>query len=806
MHSFVHDVRYAVRLLLKSPGFAVVAIVTLALGIGATTTMFSVIDAVLLESAPVRNPQRLVMVWENKFNGSSTNKTNVVGPANYLRWTEQNHSFEDMGAFISFAMNVAVSGQAERVQAGIATPSLFSTLGTRAALGRVFLPEEQEPGKDNVALLSYSYWQQRFGGDPSVIGKDVVLNGNPDKIVGVLPPNFDLFDKVSIWTTLTIRPETRNPGGRYLTVIGRLKPGVTVKQAQADMDVVSAHTRAELASFDAGWGVTLVPFREQLVGSLQRALFILFGAVAFVLLIACANVANLMMARASARHKEIAIRTALGISRSRLIRQLLTESTVLSLGGGLLGILLAYWAIDAVVAMAPAAFPGYVKIGLNLTVLAFTFGIAVITGIVFGILPALRASRTDPQEALKEGGKGSPAHGRQRVRNFLVVAEAATALILLVGAGILMRSFVRLMNVDPGFRSAGVLTMEVSLSGDSYRKDAAVTQYFQEAVARVQRVPGVTAAGAISWLPLAGMGSATDFTLDDRPAPRPGEEPVADVRAITPDYFRAMGIAILRGRTFDPTQDHPDDAIKKIVVNQAMVELYWPGQDPIGKTIHMEWYKNLQAEVVGVVNDIRSSKIEAKSRKPMLYWYVPQFPNGFMTIVARTNGDPKALVGSVKSEIESIDRTIPVAGIRTMDDVVGSAIREPRFTAVLLGIFAALALLLAAIGLYGVLSYSVTQRHHELGIRMALGARPGSVAAMILREGLALTLGGAAIGFIAALVLVRFLSTLVFGVSTHDAVVFGSVPVVVAAVAALACYLPARRATMVDPMVVLRYE
>ncbi|MGH9521509.1 MAG: ABC transporter permease [Terriglobales bacterium] len=806
MHSFLHDLRYAVRLLLKSPGFAVVAIVTLALGIGATTTMFSVIDAVLLESAPVRNPQRLVMVWENKFNGSSTNKTNVVGPANYIRWTEQNHSFDDMGAFISFGMNVSVNGQSERVQAGIATPSLFSTLGTRAALGRVFLPEEQEPGKDNVALLSYSYWQQRFGGDPSVIGKDVVLNGNPDKIVGVLPPNFDLFEKVNIWTTLTIRPATRNSAGRYLTVIGRLKPGVTVTQAQADMDVVSAHTRVELADWDAGWGVTLVPFREQLVGSLKNALYVLFGAVAFVLLIACANVANLMMAKASARHKEIAIRTALGISRSRLVRQLLTESTVLSLAGGLLGVLLAYWAIAAVVAMAPAAFPAYVDIRLNLPVLAFTFAVAVITGILFGLVPALRASRTDPQDALKEGGKGSPAHGRQRLRNALVVLEAATALILLIGAGILMRSFVRLMNVDTGFRSEGVLTMEVSLSGDSYRKDASVSQYFQEAVARVQRVPGVTAAGAISWLPLVGMGSATAFTVDDRPAPKPGDEPVADVRTITADYFRAMGIAVLRGRTFVPSQDHPDDAIKKIVVNQATADLYWPGQDPIGKTIHMPWGKTLQAEVVGVVSDIRSAKIEAKSRKPMLYWYVPQFANSFMTIVARTNGDPKLLVASVKSEIESVDHTIPVANIRTMDDVVGSAIREPRFTAVLLGIFAGLALLLAAIGLYGVLSYSVTQRHHELGIRMALGARPGSVATMILREGLALTLGGTAIGFVAALVLVRFLSTLVFGVSTHDALVFGTVPALVAVVAALACYIPARRATRVDPMVALRYE
>ena len=806
MDTLLQNVRYAIRVLAKSPGFTVVAVLTLALGIGATTTMFSVIDAVLLEAAPVRDPQRLVMVWENKFNGNSANKTNVVGPANYLRWIEQNHSFEDMGAFIAFDMNASVNGQPERVQTGIASPSLFSTLGTRAALGRVFLPEEQQPGKDNVALLSYSYWQQRFGGDPSAVGRDVELNGSVDKIVGVLPPNFDLFQKVSIWTTLTIRPETREPHGRYLTVIGRLKPGVSVQQAQADMDVVSSHLRSELGDWDAGWGVTLVPFREQLVGGLRTALLVLLAAVGFVLLIACANVANLMMAKASSRHKELAIRAALGSSRARLIGQLLTESTVLSLAGGILGIALSFWAIQAVIAIAPSAFPGYVNIRLSIPVLAFAFAVSVLTGILFGIVPALRAAGTDPQEALKEGGKGSPAQGRQRARNVLVVVEAATALILLVGAGILMRSFVRLMNVDTGFQPQHVLTMEVSLSGAAYRKDTAISRYFQDAVARVQQVHGVTAAGAISWLPLSGMGSATDFTFDDRPAPKPGEEPVADVRTVTPDYFRAMGIPLVRGRTFDPTQDHPDDPSKKIIVNQATADTYWPGQDPIGKTIHMQWYTMLRAEVIGVVPNIRSAKVEAASHKPMLYWYVPQFANGFMTIVARTSGDPATVIPDAKAAVASIDSSIPVANIRTMDDVVSDSIRQPRFTAVLLGIFAVLALLLAAIGLYGVISYSVTQRHHELGIRMALGARPQEVAGMILREGMALTLLGAAIGFVAALVLVRFLSTLVFGVSTHDVITFGLVPVVVAAVAALACYIPARRATKVDPMVALRYE
>ena len=806
MDSLFQDVRYAIRLLLKSPGFAVVAILTLALGIGANTTMFSVVDAVLLESAPFRDPQRLVMIWEKKFNGNAANKTNVAGPANYIRWTEQNHSFEDMGAFIAFPLNVQFNGEAERVVAGIATPSLFTTLGTRAALGRTFLPEEQQPGKDNVAMLSYSYWQKRFGGEQNVIGRDVVLNGNSDKIVGVLPPNFDLQEKVDVWTTLTVRPETRNARGRYLTVIGRLKPGVSVHQAQADMDLVSSHTRAELADFDAGWGVNLVPFNEQMVGKLRLALYVLLGAVAFVLLIACANIANLMLAKASAREKEIGIRVALGVSRGRLVRQLLTESSLLSLAGGLAGVGLASFAMRAVIAMAPAAFPGYTNIRLNVPVLLFTFGVSLCTGIFFGLAPAVRASRTDPQTALKDGGKGVSAPGRHRFRNALVITEAATAIVLLIGAGILLRSFVRLINVDAGFKPQGVLTMQVAVSGDSYRKASAVANYFQEAVARVQHVPGVTAAGAISWLPLGGLGSATGFTLDDRPAPRPGEQPVADVRSITPDYFRAMGIAILRGRSFDPSQDRADDKIKKVVVSKATVDAYWPDQDPIGKTIHMEWDSMLQAEVVGVVADVKSTQLDSTARKPMLYWYVPQFPNGFMTLVARTSTDPVSIVSTAKAQIQSLDASIPVANVRTMKDVVSESVREPRFTTVLLGIFAGLALLLAVIGLYGVISYSVTQRQHELGIRIALGAQPGEVRRMVIGEGMSLALVGIAIGFVAALFLVRFLSTLVFGVSHHDVVTFAIVPLVICAAAALACFFPARRATKVDPMVALRYE
>ena len=820
MDALFQDMKYALRLLLKSPAFAAVAILTLALGIGANTTMFSVIDAVLLESAPFRDPQRLVMIWEKKFNGNAANKTNVAGPANYLRWTEQSQSFEDMGAFIAFPLNVQVNGEAERVVAGIATPSLFTTLGTRTAAGRIFLPEEQEPGKDNVAMLSYSYWQRRFGGEHSAIGKNLTLNGNSDKIVGVLPPNFDLQEKVDIWTTLTVRPDTRNARGRYLTVIGRLKPGVSLPQAQADMDLVSSHTRAELSDFDAGWGVNLVPFNQQMVGKLKRAFYVLLGAVGFVLLIACANIANLLLARASARQKEIAVRVALGVSRARLVRQLLTESSLLSLAGGLAGIGLAGFAIRAVIAMAPAAFPGYADIRLNVPVLLFTLAVSLLTGVFFGLVPAIRASRTDPQTALKDGGKGVTAPGRHRFRNALVVAEAATAIVLLIGAGILLRSFVRLIHVDAGFQARGVLTMQVAVSGDAYRKPGAVSNYFQEAVARVQHLPGVTAAGAISWLPLGGLGSATGFTLDDRPAPRPGEEPVADVRTITPDYFRAMGIALLRGRTFDPSQDRAGDKIKKVVVSKATVDAYWPDQDrgpqrgpgragvedPIGKTIHMEWYDMLQAQVVGVVADVKSTQLDSAARKPMLYWYVPQFPNGFMTLVARTSTDPVSIAGSAKAQIQSIDATIPVSNIRTMQDVVSESVREPRFTTVLLGIFASLALLLAAIGLYGVISYSVTQRQHELGIRIALGAQPGAVWRMVVGEGMSLALLGAAIGFVAALFLARFLSTLVFGVSTHDAVTFAVVPLVICAAAALACFFPARRATKVDPMVALRYE
>ena len=806
MDTFLSDLKYAVRVLLKAPGFAVVAIVTLALGIGANTAMFSVIDAVLLRSANFRDPARLVFVWENNFARDGRRKPNVVSPANFYFWRQHNRSFEDVGAFFATPMNAVLNGEAVRLPGVAVTPNLLQVLGIQPVLGRAFAPDEELPGKDDVVMLSYSVWQQRFGGDPSIVGKDLNINGQPQKVVGIMPARTEIFEDVAMWTPITNRGDIAKRRGRYLEVVGRLKPGVSLQQAQADMDVVAANTRAESPDYNTGWGTYLVSLNDEMVGKVRPALLVLLGSVAFVLLIACANVANLLLARASARHKEIAIRCALGVRRARLARQLLTESVVLSLAGGVAGVALAYLALDAVLAIVPPALPGYASIRVNLPVLVFASAISLLTGVLFGLAPALRATRTDPQEALKQGGKGVSDTGHKKLRNLLVVIEAAMAIVLLIGAGLLIRSFSRLTSVDTGFQSDGVVTMQLTLSSRKYGKPASVVNYFQQVVDKVKAVPGVTSAAAITWLPMDGLGSATDFTVDDRPQPPKGEAPIGDVRGITEDYFRAMGISLLRGRTFDPSLDRAEDPVKKVIINGKAAERLWPGQDPIGKTITMEWLGTMHAQVIGVVNDVRLVYLNQANDRTTLYWYMPQFPSGQMSIVARTATDPKSMLSAIKSQVATADPEVPVARLRTMNEVIGRSVREPRFSTVLLGIFAALALVLAAVGLYGVISYSVTQRKHELGVRMALGAQPSRVARMVLGEGLALSLGGAAIGFLVALFVVRLLSTMLFGVSTHDVVTFAVVPVIVCAVAALACYIPARRATKIDPLVALRYE
>jgi putative ABC transport system permease protein len=671
------------------------------------------------------------------------------------------------------------------------------------AVGRIFSTEDGMPGKNDVAILSDGYWKRKFGGDRDIIGKSITLGGRKVTIIGVMPPDFRSLMTVDLWQPMAFREEHRNMRGRYLRSIARLKAGVSIAQAQAEMKVIADRTRAELPDFNAGWGAIVVPLRDELTEEPKPALLVLLGAVGFVLLIACGNVANLLLARAAAREREIAVRATLGASRLRLSRQLLTESMMLGLAGGLLGILLAWWALEALLAITPVTVDTFTQIELNLSVLLFGVGLSVLSGVLFGVAPAMAASRGALSESLKEGGRGTAAVARPWLRNTLVVSEVALSLVLLVGAGLLLRSFARLQSVNPGFQAENVLSMQISLGGQKYRESASVVQFYQRAVERIQQTPGVTAVGAISWLPLSGRGSATDFRPGDRPAPKLGEEPVADVRMVTPDLFRAMGIPLLRGRPFGEQDTASAPAV--VIVNDAVAKQYWPNEEPIGKRIIMAWGKEINAEIVGVVGDVHLTALDQTPRAT-LYWPHTQLSNSFMSLMIRSTQDPASLTSAVKSQIAALDPEQPIAKVQRMRDVTAESVRQPRFTTLLLGSFAGLALLLAAVGIYGVIAYSVAQRTHEIGIRMALGATRDNVLRMVLRRAITLTLVGVLCGLAAAAGLSRFLRGLLFEVSTLDSLTFAAVAVCVAAVSLAACWIPARRATRVDPIVALRYE
>ena len=801
MDTLWQDVKYGFRMLLKNRGVTLIAILTLALGIGANTAIFSVVEAVLLRNLQFRDPQRLVMVWEHNF--SRGRKTNVVGPANFIRWRERNQSFEKLSAFIEWQTNITGAGEPERVPTGIVTSDFFETLGAGAAIGRTFQPEEGVPGKNNVVLLSDGYWKRRFGGDRNVLGTTITLNGRQVNIIGVMPASFKGLMTVDVWTPYAVGEGWRTARGRSMSTVARLRPGVTVAQAQAEMSGIARQIETELPDFTGGWGATVVPLREQLVGDLRTAILVLAGAVGFVLLIACANIANLLLARVAARKREIAIRGALGGGPIRLVRQLLTESVMLALVGGIAGALVAVWALEGLVAIAPPVFGRFTEIRLNTQVFSFAFVLALFSGVLFGIAPALSTSRADLQESLKEGGRTGGLQSRNGLRKALVICEVALSLMLLVGAGLLLRSFSNLIGTDPGFQKENIVSMQLTLSGQQYRDEARVRQFFEQALERIAAVPGVSSAGAISWLPLGSPGSATAFQVIGRPAPKAGEEPVTDVRMVTPGLFRTMGIPLLAGRTF--TADDSPQAPKRIVINQTLARQYWPGEDPIGKRVSMSWGDDIEAEIIGVVGDVHLVGLEQDVR-PAMYWSNAQLSNSFMTVMVRSERDPLSLVGALKAQVAAIDPLQAVSSIRTMDDVAAESVRQPRFTTLLLGLFAGLALLLAAVGIYGVIAYSVTQRTHEIGIRMALGAERGAVLRMILQQGMLLVWIGLAIGLAGAFALTRYMETLLFHVKPTDPGTFAAVAALLVGIALAACWFPARRATRVDPIVALRYE
>ena len=805
MHTLWQDIRFAARMMLRAPAFTLIAVLTLAIGIGANTAIFSIVKAVLLSKLPYKNSDRLVMVFEKSVRHNSPR--NVANPSNFQAWRERSHSFEDFAAYFPFAYdgNIVGKGEPQRVAVGLITGNMLSTVGVRPILGRDFLPEESKPGAPDVILLSENYWRQHFGSDPDITGRVLTLNGRPAPIIGVLPASFEIPAHMDMWIPYALPTGADASAGRYIYTIGRLKPGVSVQQAQAELDTIASSLQKERPDFNTGWGVNVVPLREQVIGGLRTPLLVLLGSVTMVLLIACTNIASLLMVRASARQREIAIRIALGITRVRLARQLFTESLLLSLMGGALGSLFAAWGIDALLSIAPAELPHLAPITLNSVVFMFVIGLSVLTGIGFGLGPVLQVTRADWSATLKESGRTSQYSTRRTVRNSFVVAEAAIALVLLAGAGLLIRSFTRIMSVDPGFRPDKVLTMQVSLPRFNYPTPAKQLAFFESAIEKIKTLPGVESVGATSYLPLAGPGSATTFTLDDRPKPGPGQEPVGDIRNISADYFRSMGIPLLRGRFFNQ-EDRAEDQVKKIVINESMARQFWPNQDPIGQRISMDWGEMLHAEVVGVVKDVPLDNLQ-KQPRATLYWYLPQFEShNPMTLVIHSTGDPLDLVQPIRQVIATIDPNQPISDVRTIDMVVSESVRSSRFLTEILGGFAGIALILAAIGIYGVISFTVSQRTHEIGVRMAFGARPADIRRLVLGEGLSLIVIGLAIGLVGALSLSRLLTSLLFEVRTTDLVTFLSVSGILTIVGLIACYAPAARATRVDPVVALHHE
>jgi putative ABC transport system permease protein len=811
------DVGYALRMLRGSPGFTAVAILTLALGIGANTAIFSVIDSVLLRPLPYQNPAGIVMVWEN--NSQHPNPHNTVSPPDFLDWQSRNSVFAEMSALFDQRAILTGNGVPEEVIVQDVSANFFSVLGVRPILGPGFTAENGKPGHDDVLVLSYGFWKERFASDPGIIGKPVVLNGHPQIVVGVAPQNFTWFVKAGSFTgakpqmwTPFIFPASfsdRKGVGRFLTVVARLKPGVTVPPAQSEMNTIAARIAQEYPDFNGYWGANVVSVRDQISGDLRPALLILFGAVAFVLLIACANVSSLLLARAAAREREIAVRTALGASPWRIARQLLTESVLLALIGGTIGVGLAVWGTNLLLVASPGNLLDLRTIPIDWRVLAFAAGATLLAGLLFGVLPSYFSAHSGISEALKEGGRSSSA-GKQRrfARSAFVVAQVCLALVLLAGSGLLIRSFIRLAGVDPGFDASHLLTFKVSLPSSKYRKDKEMLAFFQQLLSRVSHLPGVQSVSMNSFPPFCGLGSATGVHVLSQPERSLMDLPVAAVRIVGRDYFPTMQIPLHSGRTFNEQELSEERHV--VVINQAFADQYLKGVNPLGQkaVIYMkslEESKNTPSEIIGVVGDVRQMGLDTPA-EPTVYWPHPELVMSDMTVVVRTKNDPLTLVSAVRNELQQMDPEQPMAGIATMDQLLSGSLSRSRFTMLVLGVFAALALVLACVGIYGVIAYSVTQRTQEFGIRIALGANRRDVFRLVLGQGSRLALLGIGMGIIAALIVTRLMATLLYSISATDPLTFAAVALLLALVALAACYIPARRAMRVDPIIALRYQ
>jgi len=801
MNGLLHDLRYAARMLLKRPAFTALAVLTLALGIGANTAIFSVVNAVLLRPLPYENPDQLLAVYEKRINLGR--ERGFVSAPDFIDWRAQNSVFENIAAYSSWSANETSGDEPQQVAATVASADLFPTLGVSAALGRTFGSSEDLPGADRVVVLSHAFWQRRFASDASVVGKPITLNGNAYTVVGVMPRSFQFPDKqTEFWAPLAIDPaQGGNRAQHGLSVIARLKSGIPLEKARAEMLTIASRLEQQ-HQVNTGHSVNLFPLQSEIVGPIRQPLLVLIGAVGFVLLIAGVNVANLLLARLAGRQKEIAIRTALGASRSRIVRQFLAESILLSLLGGTCGLLLAVWGTDVLVAMSPADTPRVSEVKVDGVVLGFTLFVSLLPGLLFGFLPALQSSQTDVNHGLKEGGRtgGSDVRSR-RVRGALVIAEVASALVLLVGAGLLLKSFVRLRETSSGLNPAGVLTAQISLPRAKYGQPPQQAAFTQEVVQSLQTTPGVTSAGAVVGLPLSGPIASRYFSVEGRPPTRPGEGSNAQFNVAAPGYFETVGIPLLRGRVLGGRDIIGQPEV--VVINEALARKFFPDEDPLGKRIQIgdqPWHT-----IIGIVGNVRQTGLHMEPA-PEFYQSLLQNPLPFMALTVRTARDPKTLAADLRSVVRGIDRDQPLFDVKTMEEVVSGSMASRRLTMVLLGSFAVLAILLAAIGIYGVISYMVAQRTHEIGIRMALGAQSRDVMRLIVGHGLTLAVIGIAIGVVASLALTRLLSTLLFGVSANDPSTFLAVSLLLAAVAFIAGYIPGRRATKVDPIVALRFE
>lgn len=809
MQTLWQDLRYGVRMLTKQPGFTLLAVLMLSLGIGANTAIFSVVNGVLLKPLPYRAPEQLVRLFES----SQSQPRFPMSQGDFQDFRDQNTTLSGLALYTRDDLELSQGDQPERLAALHVTAGFFELLGVRPLLGREFRREDEVPENNQSVILSYGLWQRRFNGNPNIVGNAITFSGRLYTVVGVMPSGVQHVggdyrsmphgESVDVWWPMGMRPQAGR-GSHFCNAIGRLKSGVSLEQASAELNVIAGRLAQQFPNTNQGWRIAIKPLHEEIVGRSRTMLLVLFGAVFFVLLIACVNIANLLLARATAREREIAVRAAMGAGRGRILRQLLTESLLLAGISSLAGILLAQWAIDALGALGPEQLPRLQAVGIDGRILLFTLGLTMLAGILFGLAPALQAGQVNLNELLKEGGRGGSSSRQRRLRDVLVVAEVALALVLLVGAGLLIRSFWKLQQADPGFNSERVLTASLSLPPARYKDPSRVAAFQQQMLERIAALPAVQSAGLTSDLPWTGYDENAGFTIEGKTFP-PNDGPGGRYHFVSADYFRTIGVPLMAGRYFNRSDQM--DSPKVVLINHAMAELYWPGESAVGKRFtfssqpkEKDWFT-----IVGVVGDVKDFP-NSPAAVPAFYWATEQQTPREVILAVRGNGDPLGLIDAIHKEISALDKDLPLAEVKTLDTVAATAVASQRFTLWLVSFFALTALLLAAIGIYSVLSYLVAQRTREIGIRMALGAEVGDVLQLILRQGMTLVVVGVAVGIAAAIALTRLMKGLLFEVKTTDPLTFLLVAAALALVALAACYLPARRAAKVDPMIALRYE